>query len=81
MFFAFIYVAQLMSANLNNILVLIDMNFGQWKEYIMVLLGITDLDFAFKHDCLAPLTSDSTADQKVIFNQSHDHKDVNSKIH
>lgn len=42
-------------------------NLGQWKEYIMILLGCMDLDFAFRHYRLVPLTGDSTMDQKMLF--------------
>ncbi|XP_042404624.1 uncharacterized protein LOC121994763 [Zingiber officinale] len=58
-----------MSANLNNIPMLTGINFGQWKEYIIVLLDCMDLEYAFRHDRLAPLTDDSTVDQKMNFDK------------
>ncbi|XP_042458913.1 uncharacterized protein LOC122042704 [Zingiber officinale] len=58
-----------MSANLNNIPVLTGTNFGQWKEHITVLLDCMDLDYAFRHDRLAPLTDDLTSDQNINFDK------------
>ena len=42
-------------------------NFKNWKESILIHLGCMDLDLALRIDQPAPLTDESTADQKQMF--------------
>lgn len=42
-------------------------NFKKWKEYVMIMLGCMDLDYAFKVDRPASLSSESTVDQKTAY--------------
>lgn len=42
-------------------------NFTLWKEYIMVIMGCMDLDYAIRQNRPTPLTGASIADQKAEF--------------
>ena len=39
-------------------------NFKSWKENVLIVLGVLDLDLALRVDQPDPLTHDSTSDQK-----------------
>ncbi|RVW68649.1 hypothetical protein CK203_062152 [Vitis vinifera] len=54
------------SANVNNILVLIDTNFKKWKEHIIIVLKCMDLDYALREDRPSDLTSASIAEQRKL---------------
>ncbi|XP_071687850.1 uncharacterized protein [Rutidosis leptorrhynchoides] len=41
-------------------------NFVSWKDQIKISLGITDLDYALRFDQPAPLTDESTVEQKTV---------------
>ena len=62
-----IVIVSYISANVNNIPVLNGTNFKKWKEHVMIVLGCMDLDYAFRIDCPAPLTNESTVDQKNAY--------------
>lgn len=67
MFFGFYLIVLSISVILSNTPVLMGTNFGQWKKYIIVLLGYMDLNFVFKYDRPTPLIDDSTANKNMIF--------------
>ena len=52
------------SANINSIPMLNGTNFKSWKENVLIVLGVMDLDLALRVDQLDPLTHESTFDQK-----------------
>ncbi|CAH9071941.1 unnamed protein product, partial [Cuscuta europaea] len=52
------------SANINSITVLNSMNFKEWKENIMIVLGCMDLDLALRTEKLIALKDTSTLDEK-----------------
>ncbi|RVW16662.1 hypothetical protein CK203_080904 [Vitis vinifera] len=54
------------SANVNNIPVLNGTNFKKWNEYVIIVLGCMDLDYALRVDHPLDLTSASTAEQRSI---------------
>ena len=56
--------ASSISANVNNIHVLNDTNFKEWKEHIIIVLGCMDLDYALRDDHPPNLTSANTAEQR-----------------
>ncbi|KAK4483887.1 hypothetical protein RD792_011096 [Penstemon davidsonii] len=55
------------TANLNNIPVLNGTNFGKWKEHVMIVLGVMDMDHALRFDCTAALTDESTDEEKAAY--------------
>ncbi|XP_027077165.1 uncharacterized protein [Coffea arabica] len=52
------------TANINNISMLNDTNFKSWKENLLIVLGVMDLDLALRNDSSPPLTDQSTSDEK-----------------
>ena len=50
-------------SNVNNILVLNGTNFKKWKEYVMIVLGYMDLDYALREDRPADLIDANIAKQ------------------
>ncbi|XP_071713950.1 uncharacterized protein [Rutidosis leptorrhynchoides] len=42
-------------------------NFASWKDQIKISLGITDLDYALRFDQPAPLTDETTVEQKKTY--------------
>ncbi|XP_071740502.1 uncharacterized protein [Rutidosis leptorrhynchoides] len=42
-------------------------NFASWKDQIKISLGITDLDYALRFDQPAPLTDETTVEQKRTY--------------
>jgi hypothetical protein len=55
------------TANINSIPVLNGTNFKSWKENILLVLGCMDLDYALRKEQPAPLTDESSTDEKVNF--------------
>ena len=56
--------AAIISANINSIPMLNGTNFKSWKENVLIVLGVMDLDLASRVDQPDPLTHESTFDQK-----------------
>ena len=52
------------STNINSIPMLNGTNFKSWKEIVLIVLRVMDLDLAFRVDQPDPLTDESTYDQK-----------------
>ncbi|XP_071904268.1 uncharacterized protein [Coffea arabica] len=50
--------------NINNISMLNGTNFKFWKENLLIVLGIMDLNLALRDDSPPPLTDQSTSDEK-----------------
>ena len=57
--------ASVISANINNIPVLNDTNFGKWKDHITILPGCMDLDYAIRIERPLALADDSIVEQKA----------------
>lgn len=62
-----LFITSLILTNVNNIPVLNDINFKKWKDHVIIVLGCMDLDYAFRVDHPAVLTSESTIDQKATY--------------
>ena len=52
------------SANINSIPMLNGTNFKSWKENVLIVLEVMDLDLALRVDQLDSLTRESTSDQR-----------------
>ncbi|XP_012854387.1 PREDICTED: uncharacterized protein LOC105973892 [Erythranthe guttata] len=52
------------TANINSIPTLNGSNFKSWKENLLIVLGVHDLDLALRVDSPPPLTDRSTPDDK-----------------
>ncbi|XP_071719601.1 uncharacterized protein [Rutidosis leptorrhynchoides] len=52
---------------ISNIEHLNETNFTSWKDQIKISLSITDLDYALRFNQLAPLTDESTVEQKRTY--------------
>ncbi|XP_062118577.1 uncharacterized protein LOC133832220 [Humulus lupulus] len=55
------------SANINSIPMLNETNFKDWKMNLLIILGCMDLDHALRDEQPAPLTEESTRDEKTDF--------------
>ncbi|XP_062085614.1 uncharacterized protein LOC133791711 [Humulus lupulus] len=55
------------STNINSIPMLNGTNFKDWKRNLLIVLGCMDLDHALRDEQLAPLTKESTRDEKMDF--------------
>ena len=51
-------------ANINLIPMLTGSNFKSWQENLLIVLGFIDLDLAIRKNAPAPLTVESTSDEK-----------------
>ncbi|XP_071933740.1 uncharacterized protein [Coffea arabica] len=52
------------TSNINNIPMLNGINFKSWKENLLIVLGVMDLDLALRNDSPPSLTDQSTSDEK-----------------
>src|SRR5262249_43150173 len=52
------------TANINSIPMLNGTNFKSWKENLLTILGVMDLDLALRYDSPSPFTDKSTSDDK-----------------
>ena len=52
------------NANINSIPMLNGTNFNTWHENLQIVLGVMDLDLALRVSSLAPLTVESSSDEK-----------------
>ncbi|XP_062104312.1 uncharacterized protein LOC133815491 [Humulus lupulus] len=55
------------STNINSIPMLNGTNFNDWKRNLHIVLGCMDLDHALRDEQPAPLTKESTRDEKTDF--------------
>ncbi|KAL3655416.1 hypothetical protein CASFOL_001202 [Castilleja foliolosa] len=51
------------TANINSIPMLNGSNFKLWRENLLIVLGVMDLDLAIRTDSPSPLTADSTSNE------------------
>ena len=54
------------NANINSIPMLNGQNFKTWHENLQIVLGVMDLDLASRVSSPAPLTVESSSDEKGI---------------
>ena len=52
------------TASINSIPMLNGTNFKSWKDNLLIVLGVMDLDLALRIDSPLPLTDQSTSDDK-----------------
>ena len=52
------------TANINSIPMLTGSNFKSWQENLLIVLGFMDLDLTIRKNAHAPLTAESTSDEK-----------------
>ncbi|XP_062081079.1 uncharacterized protein LOC133785879 [Humulus lupulus] len=55
------------SANINPIPMLNGTNFKDWKRNLLIVMGCMDLDHVLRDEQPAPLTEESTRDEKTNF--------------
>ncbi|KAD5802589.1 hypothetical protein E3N88_13949 [Mikania micrantha] len=56
-------------------------NFASWKDSIKLTLGMTDLDYALRHEAPATLNSSSTTEQKLDYGKGAILDSNNAKIY
>ena len=64
LFFVSVTTPENISANINSIPLLNGSNFKSWKENLLIVLGVMDLDLAIRTEAPPALTDKSTSDDK-----------------
>ena len=52
------------TVSINSIPMLNDSNFKSWKDNLLIVLGVMDLDLALRTDSPSPLKDESISDEK-----------------
>ncbi|KAL5193476.1 hypothetical protein HKD37_20G055689 [Glycine soja] len=59
----------IISNDKNEVPILMRENYKQWKEWVLLHLGVVDLDYALCRDELVELMDSSTSEEIVLYEQ------------